>query len=114
MKKIKYIHFLTIWSVVLFAGLVPRASAQFNVEGDFRVRAYSDGFRDALDQRGTENYLRYLGRIRAKAAVSQQTSFYVEFITQIANNPVSPVRNIGGTGKMQYRHQPDIRRVPHG
>jgi len=102
MKRIKQIHFLILWSVILFAGLVPRVSAQFNVEGDFRVRLYSDEYHEALDDRGTENYLRYLGRIRAKAAVNQQTSFYVEFITQIENNPLSPVRNIGGTGKMQY------------
>ncbi len=77
------------------------ANAQFTVDGDFRTRWYSDSFDGARDNRGTENYMRYLGRIRGKAKVGRSTSFFTEVITLI-DNPGAPVRNIAGTGSMRW------------
>ena len=96
-----------IFASIIILGLMlmpvkPTKAAQFDVDGDFRLRAYSDHFSEALDNRGTENYMRYLGRLRAKARVNPKAHFYTELITWTDNNPVSPARNIAGTGKMQY------------
>ncbi len=77
-------------------------SQQITTEGDFRLRAYSDRFSDALDDRGTENYLRYLARVRTKAQVNRNASVFSELTVFSESSPVSPVRNIAGTGKMQY------------
>ena len=90
--------------LALFAlNWIPReASAQVTVEGDFRLRWYSDRFSEAMDNRGDENYLRYLGRLRARAPINTKAHFYTELITWTQNNPTSPVRNIAGTGVTQY------------
>ncbi|HOP08375.1 MAG TPA: hypothetical protein PLF13_13935 [candidate division Zixibacteria bacterium] len=88
---------------VLAIGCLPHSpSAQINVEGDFRVRYYSDHFSETLDNRGTENYMRYLARIRGRGQINSKAQFYVELINWTENNPTSPVRNIAGTGKMEY------------
>lgn len=77
------------------------ASAQFTVEGNFRVRWYTDSFYDALDHRGKENFMRYLGRLRGMTNLGGNTIFRTELITLI-DNPNAPVRNIAGTGAMRY------------
>ncbi len=98
MKKI----FLLLCAAVFVFLMMPRQlHAQFNVEGDFRVRWYSDSFGWARDDRGQENYMRYLARIRTKAKVTNTTTFNAEFISLI-DNPGQPVRNIAGTGPMRY------------
>ncbi len=86
--------------LVFLFGAIP-AMAQFNVEGDFRVRWYSDHFYDAADGRGHENFMRYLARLRAKTKVGQSTTFFTELISLI-DNPGQPVRNIAGTGPMRF------------
>ena len=91
---------VAICVVLVCAWLFP-ARAQFSVEGDFRVRWYSDHFTDAGDERGKENYMRYLGRLRARTRVGAVASFHTEVITLI-DNPGSPVRNIAGTGPMRW------------
>jgi hypothetical protein len=75
--------------------------AQFNVEGDFRVRWYSDSFPETRDKRDHENYMRYLSRLRAKTRVGQNTTFNAELVSLI-DNPGQPVRNIAGTGPMRF------------
>ncbi len=77
------------------------ASAQFSMEGDFRVRWYSDSFQEAADSRAKENYMRYLARIRAKTKAGENTVFATELISLI-DNPGQPVRNIAGTGPMRF------------
>ncbi len=96
-----------IGALCLACLLLPMAAdvahpAQIQLDGDFRMRVYSDAFDESLDNRGTENYARYLGRLRAKAQVNPKVHFYTELITWTQNNPVSPARNIAGTGKMEY------------
>ena len=59
---------LCIFSLLLLTLLildVPSLHAQINVDGDFRARWYSDYFGWTRDGRAQENYLRYLGRLRA-------------------------------------------------
>ncbi len=98
MKKI-YFSVITACIVLLIPSL--QAFAQINVEGDFRMRWYSDSFGWARDNRAQENYLRYLGRLRAKAKVTSNTSFTTELITLI-DSPGQPIRNIAGTGPMRF------------
>jgi hypothetical protein len=100
----QYSHrtFFLLACLAFLLGMQPATvRAQFTVDGEFRTRWYSDRFGDALDKRGQENYIRYMGRIRAKAAIGTQASFFTEFIT-LTDNPVAPVRNIAGTGAMRY------------
>ncbi|MFZ4619337.1 MAG: hypothetical protein ACOYNS_02170 [Bacteroidota bacterium] len=95
----KRTSFLTaILSMLLVCQLL---DAQINVDGDFRMRWYSDSFGWTRDGRAQENYMRYLGRLRAKAKVTSNTSFNTELITLI-DNPGQPVRNIAGTGPMRF------------
>lgn len=93
---------LSLCAAIIVSLTVPQlVHAQFNVEGDFRVRWYSDSFGRALDDRAQENYMRYLARFRTKAKVANNTSFTAELISLI-DNPGQPVRNIAGTGQMRY------------
>ncbi|MBW7888161.1 MAG: hypothetical protein H3C35_07360 [Bacteroidetes bacterium] len=85
----------------LFFLLATPLFSQFNIEGDFQTRWYSDNFYNAMDNRAQENYLKYLGRIRGKSRVGQNAIFFTELTTMI-DNPGSPVRNIGGTGAMRF------------
>lgn len=94
MKKIT-LYFCT------FLFLTIPTKAQFNIEGDFRVRWYADKFHDALDNRGDENYIRYLGTLRGNIKISKNIFFTTELLTIVAN-PNSTVRNIVGTGPMTY------------
>jgi hypothetical protein len=87
--------------VFLISILALSASAQFTVDGNFRVRWYTDSFYDAQDSRGKENYMRYLGRLRGTTNLGSNTIFRTELITLI-DNPGNPVRNIAGTGAMRY------------
>jgi hypothetical protein len=93
------LHALFLAVVLLM--IAPPARAQFTVEGDFRVRWYSDSFGETRDNRDKENYMRYLGRVRAKTKAGRSTTFNTELITLI-DNPGSPVRNIAGTGAMRW------------
>ncbi|KAB2923536.1 MAG: hypothetical protein F9K22_08675 [Bacteroidetes bacterium] len=88
-------------TIILLLFAVLPAAAQFTVTGDFRVRWYSDSYDDALDSRGKENYMRYLGRLRGVTSLGENTLFRTELITLI-DNPNAPVRNIAGTGAMRY------------
>lgn len=90
-----------VCSLVLLISPIARA-AQFDVDGDFRLRQYSDSFEETLDDRGTENYFRYLGHIRARAIVNPKASFYTELTTWTLSNEEVPARNIAGTGRMQW------------
>ena len=98
MKKY-FIYALLLLTLLTMSA--PSLHAQINVDGDFRARWYSDYFGWTLDGRAQENYLRYLGRLRAKAKVTNNTSFFAELITLI-DNPGQPVRNIAGTGAMRF------------
>jgi len=51
------------------------------LEADFRLRFYNDKFLNTMDNRGTEDYIRYLARIRAKWDANAHASFYNELIT---------------------------------
>ncbi|MFH2036774.1 MAG: hypothetical protein ABIJ45_10260 [Candidatus Zixiibacteriota bacterium] len=89
--------------LMIVIGLFSQAAySQISLNGDFRLRAYNDRFSEAMDDRGDENYLRHLARLRAKIQANPSTTVYTELITWTQDNPVSPVRNIGGTGRMQY------------
>jgi hypothetical protein len=72
------------------------------LEADFRLRFYNDKFLNTMDNRGTEDYIRYLARIRAKWDANVHASFYNELITFTDANPLTPVRGIAGTGTMYY------------
>lgn len=92
-------------AAVIAAGLLlvaAPAAAQFNVSGDFQVRWTHSWSVDALDDRGELNYIRYLGRIRMSARISDRASFHSEFTTFTEPNPLSPVRSVAGTGNMTY------------
>jgi hypothetical protein len=101
MKNLEIIKKIFIITFILLILNSNSLLAQINVEGDFRIRWYSDSFFSTQDNRTHENYMRYLGRIRAKARVAQNTTFQTELIT-LVDNPASPVRNIVGTGPMRY------------
>lgn len=102
----QYTYKLAAMAVIGLAFLVVCGSvsqaAQFDVDGDFRLRWYSDQFSESMDDRGDENYMRYLGHIRAKARVNPKTQFYTELITWTENNTEVPARNIAGTGRMNW------------
>jgi hypothetical protein len=100
MKRTTLIPLILV-AAALLLGVPARLVAQFNVEGDFRVRWYSDSFLEANDSRGKENYMRYLARIRAKTKAGENTTFATELISLI-DNPGQPVRNIAGTGPMRF------------
>ncbi len=89
-------------AAIILTCLPQASSAQMSFEGDFRLRWYSDHFDEALDNRGTENYMRYLGRVRARAQINPKANFYTELTTWTENNPTSPARNIAGTGRMKF------------
>ncbi len=72
------------------------------LEADFRFRFYNDKFLNARDNRGTEDYVRYLARIRAKWDANANASFYNELITFTEANPLTPVRGIAATGNIHY------------
>jgi hypothetical protein len=55
-----------------------------------------------MDNRGTEDYIRYLARIRAKWDASAHASLYTELITFTESNPLTPVRGIAGTGEIYF------------
>ena len=67
MKKIILLFVLSL--IILLT--IP-AKAQFNIEGDFRVRWYADKFYDARDNRGDETYMRYLGRLKGMFKASRE------------------------------------------
>ena len=102
MNNIRYTILLALGAAMVLLTLSSVQAARTSLEGDFRLRAYNDRFTNDMDGRGDENYMRYLARIRSKVQVSPQTTFYAEFTSWIDNNPLSPTRNIAGTGKMQY------------
>lgn len=102
MVKFMKTYKLKIVVILIYFSLTTLAYAQFDIEGDFRMRAYNDNFLNTRDNRESENYMRFLARIRAKLPVNSFTTFYTELITFTDNNPTSPVRNIAGTGKMYY------------
>ena len=97
----KHTALTLIFGLLLIAAPVAKA-AQIDVDGDFRLRLYNDRFSETMDDRGTENYARYLGHIRAKARVNPKTHFYTELITWTENNETAPARNIAGTGRMKW------------
>nr|MBN2278076.1 hypothetical protein [candidate division Zixibacteria bacterium] len=102
MEKFSRIYIPIIVTLLLILGSSEEILAQVNFSGDFRLRAYSDHFYNDQDGRGNENYIRHLARIRAKIQANRNTFFYTELITWTQDNPLSPVRNISGTGRMQY------------
>ena len=85
--------------MILF--LTVTTKAQFNIEGDFRVRWYTDKFHEALDNRGDETYMRYYGSLKGNVKASKNISFTTELLT-IIQNQNNTVRNIVGTGPMSY------------
>ena len=75
--------------------------SQFNFEGDFRFRAYSDQFKETRDQRGAEDYVRMLARLRSKIKIDKNSTFNVEVISK-SDDPKTGVRNISGTGSSHF------------
>lgn len=75
--------------------------AQLKVDGDFRLRWYSDVFTNSMDNRGKENYMRLFGRLHTTVRASDIINFNAELLT-VTDNPDSPTRNISGTGSMHY------------
>ncbi len=100
--KLQNRPFALILSIALLMLATAARASDIELDGDFRLRLYSDRFSEALDDRGTENYMRYRTRVRARAHATRNASFYTELTTFTENNPVTPVRNIAGTGKMEY------------
>jgi hypothetical protein len=88
--------------LVVWGGLAIETQAQASFEGDFYLRGYNDRFYAARDSRGTENYMRYLGRLRTKVQADAKVNIFCELTTWTENNPVSPARNIAGTGRMNF------------
>lgn len=102
MKYIKTLGFVTLTALLVWCGLVSGSKAQVSFEGDFRLRAYNDRFSNDLDNRGDENYMRYLGRLRAKIQADPKVNIFSELTTWTENNEVTPVRNIAATGRMNF------------
>lgn len=73
-----------------------------DLSADLRIRFYNDQFLNTRDNRGTEDYIRYLARIRARWSASANASLYNELITFTEANPLTPVRGIAGTGNIYY------------
>lgn len=84
----------------LVFGAHPTA-AQVQVGGDYMVRAYAERFSNSMDDRGDENYMRFLGRIYMHAPVADNASLRTDFVT-LSENPEFPTRSIAGTGAMRY------------
>ncbi len=98
----KYLHQfkIVVLTVVLVLPLI--GFAQFQVEGSYRFRIYNDQFSGALDDRGNENYIRHLARIKGTLNLNKKTKFVTEVIGFTESNSISDARNIGGTGPMYY------------
>jgi len=95
-NNIKTLFFF--FAVLLFQ---VKGFSQFNLSGDFRERWYSDQFHSTMDNRGPEDYLRTLGRLRSQIKLDNYSNFDVEVITVNENESI-PTRNIGGTGNMAF------------
>jgi hypothetical protein len=95
---------LAVPVVALVACLMGAAGAVHGQElsGDFRFRFYNDRYVNTMDNRGTEDYIRYLARIRMKWNASAHASFFNELTTFTEANPLTPVRGIAGTGPVRY------------
>ncbi len=76
----KYLHQfkIVVLTVVLVLPLI--GFAQFQVEGSYRFRIYNDQFSGALDDRGNENYIRHLARIKGTLNLNKKTKFVTEVI----------------------------------
>jgi hypothetical protein len=98
MLKMKFIKSYLFLIVIL---LQSNGYSQFNLSGDFRLRWYSDQFKGTMDNRGPEDYLRTLGRLRSQIKIDKYSNFNAE-LTTINQSLTIPARNIGGTGKMSY------------
>ncbi len=96
---LKSIKIVSILILVFFSFTNTRA--QLKVEGDFRLRWYSDAFTNTMDARAKENYMRFYGRLHSSIKASSITDFNLELLT-VTDNPASPTRNISGTGSMRY------------
>jgi hypothetical protein len=87
--------------VASLAGAAGAARAQ-ELSGDFRFRFYNDQYVNARDSRGTEDYIRYLARVRTKWNANAHTAFFNELVTFADANPLTPVSGIAGTGNVRY------------
>lgn len=90
---------LTLFSLILIFN--NSVKAQFNLEGDFQIRWYTDSFYDTRDERGKENYMRYLSRLMGTVRAGKNITFNTQISTIIQNEIVN-ARNIAGTGQMRY------------
>lgn len=98
MDNIKNISIIFI--IIIFL-ITIELKAQMNLEGDFRVRYYSDQFYNTMDNHGAENYFRFMGRLRGKMKAGNNIFFNTEIIS-LSDNPFIAARNIQGTGKMKF------------
>ena len=95
-------YFLIFFITALLITVVSKSlSAQLKLSGDFKLRWVSDSFKDAIDDRDKENYMRFLGQIRGKFEAAKDVTINTEVTTMIINGS-NTVRNIIGTGNMQY------------
>lgn len=91
-----------LYLLVFVLALLPvKVFSQFTFEGDFRFRGFSDQFKETRDERGAEDYIRILARLRSKVKIDKNSTFNVEIISK-SDDPASGVRNISGTGTSHF------------
>jgi hypothetical protein len=101
--KLKNIFYTSILLICFMSFFMDESCAQMNFDGDFRFRWYSDKFTETMDQRDKENYVRYLGRIRANVRSTKNITFNTEVTTVVENPNTVSARNIAGTGKLNFK-----------
>jgi hypothetical protein len=88
--------------IVLFILSFFDSFAQMNFEGNFMFRWYSDRFTETMDNRGNENYIRSLGKIRGNIRSTRNITFNTEVITIVESPNALSARNIMGSGKLNF------------
>jgi len=101
MTKQNKAHRFIILVTVAVAALVTSAAAQFQVNGDFMTRNYVEKYSDSRYERENLEYMRFLGRLTAKAPLGKSGMFRTDLVT-ISDNPVYPSRSLAGTGGIQF------------
>jgi len=101
--KNKIVNSTLSFFAVLFFMSFSNSFAQMNFDGDFRFRWYNDKFTETMDGRDRENYIRYLGRIRANIRSTSNITFNTEVTTVVESPNTVSARNIAGSGKLNFK-----------
>ncbi|MCE1189483.1 MAG: hypothetical protein LWX56_10105 [Ignavibacteria bacterium] len=98
MRTYKHVYFVI--ALVILCSVTP-VQAQVTLDGEFRIRWYSDVYECTRDARDKENYMRVFARMHSLWKASDIASVNMEMAT-VTENPNSPTRNISGTGVYKY------------